>query len=71
MGKVEKQILNSIDNLSDDILDFTRRLVAEPSTLGNEAPAMEVMEAELKKLSFNPARILIDPVKLSEHRASD
>jgi acetylornithine deacetylase len=67
MEKIEKQILNCVDNLSDDILDFTGRLVAEPSTLGNEASAMAVMEAELKKLAFEPTRIEIDPAKLSQH----
>jgi len=67
MGKIEKQILNFVDNLSDDILDFTCRLVAEPSTLGNEASAMKVMEAELKKLFFEPTRIEINPAELSQH----
>lgn len=67
MNKLEKQIIDSIDNFSDDILDFTCRLVAEPSTLGNEASAIKVMESELKKLLFEPQRILIDPVKLSQH----
>jgi acetylornithine deacetylase len=67
MNKIEKQIVDSIDNFSDDILDFTSRLVVEPSTLGNEASALEVMEAELKKLLFDPNRILIDPAKLSQH----
>ena len=67
MNKIEKQIVDSIDNFSDDILDFTSRLVVEPSTLGNEASALEVMEAELKKLSFDPTRILIDPAELSQH----
>ena len=67
MNKIETQIIDSIDHFADDILDFTRRLVAEPSILGNEASAMGVMEAELKKLSFDPRRILIDPVKLSQH----
>ena len=67
MEKIEKKILNWVDTLSDDILDFTSRLVAEPSTLGNEASAMEVMEAELKTLAFEPNRIEIDPAELSQH----
>ena len=67
MNKTEKQITNSIDHFADDILDFTSWLVVEPSTLGNEASAMELMEAELKKLAFEPTRILIDPIKLFEH----
>ena len=67
MNKIEKQIAERIDQFADDILDFTCRLVAKPSTLGYEAAAMAVMEAELKKLSFDPTRIHIDPVKLSSH----
>ena len=54
MNEIEKHLIDSIEHLSDDILDFTCRLVAEPSILGNEASAMEVMEGELKKLSFEP-----------------
>jgi acetylornithine deacetylase len=67
MNKIEKQIIDGIDHFADDILDFTCRLVAEPSTLEKEASVLEVMEAELNKLSFDPARILIDPVKLLQH----
>ena len=67
MNKIENQIIGRIDHFADDILDFTCRLVAEPSTLENEASVLEVMEAELNKLSFDPARIFIDPVKLSQH----
>ena len=64
MDNVEKKIVDSIDNFSDDIVDFTGRLVAEASVLENEAPVMRVMEAELAKLSFDPFRIQIDPEKL-------
>jgi acetylornithine deacetylase len=67
MEKIEKQILDTVDHLTDDILDFTCRLVAEPSTLENEASALQVMEEELTKLSFDSIRVPIDPAKLSEH----
>jgi len=67
MNKIERRIVDGIDTLSDDIIDFTSRLVAEPSTLGNEVSVMEVMEAELKKLGFEPTRIAIDPVELARH----
>ena len=67
MNKLEKQIIERMDHFADDILDLTCRLVAEPSTLENEASVLEVMEAELKKLSFAPVRVSIDPVKLSQH----
>ena len=67
MNKIEKQIIDRIDHFADDIIDFTCRLVSEPSTLENEVSALAVMEAELKKLSFDPVRLLIDPVKLAQH----
>ena len=67
MGKKEKQILDTVDHLTDDILDFTCRLVAKPSTPKKEASALQAMEEELTKLSFDPVRVPIDPVKLSEH----
>ena len=67
MNKTEKKILNCIDTLADDILDFTCRLVAEPSTLENELSVTALMEAELSRLSFDPFRVSIDPAKLSQH----
>jgi acetylornithine deacetylase len=67
MDATEKKIIQTVEKLSDDIMDFTSRLTAEPSTLGNEASVLAVMEEELTKLSFNPTRIPIDPEKLSEH----
>jgi acetylornithine deacetylase len=67
MDRIEKQIIDGIDRLADDIFDFTARLVAEPSTLQHEASALQVMEAELTKLSFDPVRIDIDPAELAKH----
>lgn len=67
MNNKEKQIVDCIDFLADDIIDFACRLVAEPSTLENEASVLRVMEAELTRLSFNPVRVPVDPVKLSRH----
>jgi acetylornithine deacetylase len=67
MEKLEKQILDTVDHLTDDILDFTCRLVAKPSTLENEASALQVMEEELTTLSFDPVRVPIDPGKLLGH----
>ena len=67
MDKREKRITEAVDQLTDEILDFTCRLVAEPSTLGNEASAAEVMAEELRKLALQPVRIPIDPQKLAQH----
>jgi acetylornithine deacetylase len=67
MNQKEKLIVETVDQLTDDILDFTCRLVSEPSTLGNEASVVNVMEEELKGLSFNPIKIPIDPDALADH----
>lgn len=67
MEKREQKIKESIDGMADDIIDFASRLVSEPSTLEHEASVMALMEAELKKLSFEPFRIPIDPESLSKH----
>jgi acetylornithine deacetylase len=68
MEKRAQKIMESIDGMADDIIDFTSRLVSEPSTLEHEASVMALMEAELNKLSFEPFRIPIDPESLSRHR---
>jgi len=67
MNNQEKQIIRSVDSLSNDIVDFTCRLVKEPSTLGNEASVVEVMKNQLEKLSFSPVTVPIDPAAFSDH----
>lgn len=63
----EKHILAAVDALQDDIIDFTRRLVAQPSTLGNEASVLALVENELERLGFQPERVPIDPETLGAH----
>ena len=46
----EQRIIEATEKLEADIIDFASRLVAEPSTLGDEASALAVMETELKQL---------------------
>jgi acetylornithine deacetylase len=67
LNSKEKQIIAATEKLEADIVDFTRRLVAEPSTLGNEISALRVMETELEKLGFETGMVPIDPVTLAEH----
>lgn len=67
MNAIEKKIIETVEAFSDDIMDFTSRLTAEPSTLGHEASVLEVMEQELARLSLDPTRVPIDPEKLAEH----
>lgn len=66
MDKKEMQIIDAVDRLQADILDFSCRLVAEPSTLGNETSAMKVMADELARLSLQPIEVPIDPLRLSK-----
>ncbi len=67
MDKKEKKIVQTVEGLADDIIDFTCRLVKEPSTLGNEDSAVDLMKNELEKLSFSPVIVPIDPSLLSDH----
>lgn len=67
MNPSEEKVLQSVEFLADDIVDFTARLVAEPSTLGNEAPALKVMEDELVRLRYAPQRVEIEPAVLYQH----
>jgi acetylornithine deacetylase len=67
MTPEEKEILKSVDRYTDAIMEFTCRLVQEPSTLGNEQSVVNVMEQELKNLGYCPVRIPIDPQTLKDH----
>ncbi|MGB5424669.1 MAG: hypothetical protein WBN03_21055, partial [Desulfobacterales bacterium] len=61
----EEKLVNAVEALSAEIVAFTSRLIAQGSTLGSEAPVLKVMENELNRLGYAPARIAIDPGSLS------
>lgn len=63
----EQKIIETVSRLSDDMLDFTCRLVAEPSTLGNEASVVDLAASELERLGYQPVKVPIDPEKLAAH----
>lgn len=67
MDAKKQKIIDTVDRLSDDILDFTQKLVREPSTLGNEAGAVEIMESELVQLNLEPVRVSMDSKILWNH----
>ena len=67
MNPIEKDILSAVDDLAEEMLDFTARLVVEPSTLGNEKGALAVMEAELHRLGWPATRVPINPEGHSSH----
>jgi acetylornithine deacetylase len=66
-NKQEKKLIETVDHLADDMFDYACRLVREASTLENEASAVKVAEEELKRLSFNPVSVAIDPTELAKH----
>lgn len=63
----EKKLLAAVEALSSEIVEFSSRLVAQDSTLGNEATVLEVMENELSLIGLEPVRITIDPEALTGH----
>lgn len=67
MEAKEKKILEIADRLFEQALDFAARLVAEASTLGNEAGAATVMEAELQELGLETRRVPMDAPQLAAH----
>ena len=68
MDRQEEKIIRTVDSLSGDMVDFAMRLTAQPSTLGNEASALQVTEEEWNRLDLIPRRVEIEPADLSGHR---
>lgn len=67
LNSLENKIASAVDSLRSDMVDFAARLVAEPSTLGNEASVLTVMENEMKSLGLTPQKVAIDPQALGSH----
>jgi len=67
MNTLEQKLISTVNSLADDMVDFTARLVAEPSTLGNENGACEVMTKELTRLGFTVAHIPMTSERLMQH----
>ena len=63
----EKHIIEIVDKLVEEMVDFTCRLVAEPSTVGHEMSVLTVMENQLEHLGFSVQHISMDHGSLSEH----
>lgn len=63
----EQRIVNAAGVLAEPMLDFACRLIAQPSTLGNETGALEVAEQEFSQLSLTPQRVAIDSPETLHH----
>ena len=67
MDPREQKIVDTVDDLAEEIVDLTERLVAQPSVVGEEAGALEVMEAAWRELGLAPVRVPVDPGQLADH----
>lgn len=63
----DRKLVETVDGLADEIIDFAARLVAEPSTLHHEDAAVRLMEAELIRLGLAPTLVPISSETLSHH----
>jgi acetylornithine deacetylase len=66
MNLIEKKVLEEVDRLRDDIIDFASALVSKPSVLGKETPVLEMMADKLESLSFTTVKVPIVPEELSK-----
>lgn len=62
-----RAILDACESLREESLDWLFRLVRCPSTLGNEASALNEMERLYRHLGLAPQRIATDPRQLADH----
>ncbi len=67
LSKDEAHLLETVNGLREEMVDFTMRLVAQDSTLGNEKGALEVMEDRLSSIGMEPVRVPIEKKSLSSH----
>ncbi len=67
LNPAQQRIIEATEKLEADIVDFAGRLVAEPSTLGEEGSALTGNGNRTKKLGFETKKVAIDPQKLGDH----
>lgn len=64
MTSSEDQILDAVDDAFDEQLELTRALIAEPSLMGHEASAQELMADAMRRRGLLVDQWLIDPTDL-------
>lgn len=55
-----EQLIAGVGGRRQELIDLTRRLVSEQSTLGHEARVQEIVEEQLRTLGFETARVIPD-----------
>ena len=64
---MERDILDSCDQLFPAVIDFTKEMVKQYSVLGEEKGTLDVVEQELRNLNLPPTRV---PMKREEMESS-
>ena len=62
-----RAILEAVDSLRDEGVETLKRLVRCPSTLGNEASALNEMARIYEGIGLVPRRVPTDPAALAGH----
>ncbi len=67
LSSAEKKIIETVNDLENEICEFTCELVSHKSVLNNEAGVVQAMESRLEALGFSPRRVAINPDTLAGH----
>jgi len=67
LTRVEEAVLSEVDLRFDDTVEFLRQLVREPSMLGHERGAQDLVFARLTQMGFSPEMWDLDVEHLRKH----
>ncbi len=69
MKSNESVLMEAVDGLQEEMLDFACRLVAQPSVVEHEQGVLEEMEKEMASLGLEPVRAPMDSPAMLAHPA--
>lgn len=64
---IARSLIAAVDAGFEEQLGLTERLVNIPSTRGNEAPAQDLVEDEMRRLGLETDRFRLDAAELAKH----
>ena len=67
MNSKEKKLLAEVDRMEEEIVSLAMELVRQPSVLGEETGALEILESAWRGFGLVPERIPLHPRHLSAH----
>lgn len=65
---IARSLIAAIDAGFEEQLALTEMLVKVPSTRGNEAPAQDLVETEMRRIGLDTDRFRLDAAELAKHR---